>query len=508
MTYDVAIVGYGPVGQVLAGLLGRRGHRVAVVERHRNIYPLPRAVRCDGEVLRTLQRLGVTDGLVPELLPVHEYRWYGADGAPIVTIDIPDHPAGWHDSLFYQPLMEQLLRERVAGMDTVDVLLGVTVDAIDIAGDGARIAGTRADGEPVELNARYLVGADGANSMVRQALGIGRTDLGFSEHWLVVDVRPHDMADFAHLDAASQYCDPTRPVTCVGNGRSYRRWEFMLLPGEQPEDFASVDKAWELLAGFAAPNRFELIRHAVYNFRSLVADTLQVGRAFLAGDAAHVMPPFMGEGMCTGIRDANNLAWKLDLVLRNVAPEALLGTYSEERIPFVHHSIGMSIAMGRVSCELDPKAAAGRDAALRSRAMPPPPPPPQLTGPLVGSGALAGTLAVQPRLARAGAEVWGDDVLGSDFQLVMLAGDPDSCMSPDDRAWFEQIGTVATLDAGVGCHIEDATGEYTRWLDGAGVQAVVVRPDQYVFGTVDSVADSPHLVGALRDSLRTDPVRC
>jgi 2-polyprenyl-6-methoxyphenol hydroxylase-like FAD-dependent oxidoreductase len=504
MTYDVAIVGYGPVGQVLAGLLGMRGHRVVVVERHHDIYPLPRAVRCDGEVLRSLQRLGVADSMEGELLPVDHYRWFGADGEPILTIDIPDNPSGWRDCLFYQPLMEQRLRERVATFDSVEILLGVTVDSIEVHDHVVRLAGAGDDGVAVDVSARYLVGADGANSRVREALGIARSDLGFSEHWLVVDVRPHDMADFAHLETASQYCDPTRPVTCVGNGRSYRRWEFMLLPGEAPEDFTSVDRVWELLEGVTSPDRVDLIRHAVYNFRSLVAQTLQVGPVFLAGDSAHVMPPFMGEGMCTGVRDANNLAWKLDLVLRGVAPDALLSTYTAERVPFIHHSIAMSVEMGKVSCELDPAAAAGRDAAMRSGTAPPPPPPAPLTGPLVGVGPLAGVLAVQPRLRHLDADVWGDDVLGVGFQLLFRSGDPAAILSSDDIAWFEQIGTIATFDAGVGDCLHDATGVFSRWLEDASASVVLVRPDHYVFDTAASVADGPQLVQALRAALTTD----
>lgn len=498
MTFDVAIVGYGPVGQVLAGLLGLRGHRVVVIERHRDIYPLPRAVRCEGEVLRSLQRLSVAERIRPELLAVQHYRWFGADGDPILTIDIPEHPSGWSDSLFYQPLMERELRARVATMGSVEVLLGVTVDAIEVGADGVRITGAGDDGAPVNVDARFLVGADGANSTVRDAVGVERVDLGFSEHWLVVDVRPHDMADFAHLESASQYCDPVRPVTCVGNGRSHRRWEFMLLPGESPSDFASADRAWELLAGVVDPDRVELVRHAVYNFRSLVAETLQVGRVFLAGDAAHVMPPFMGEGMCSGVRDVNNLAWKLDLVLRGLAADDLLATYTAERTPFVHHSIGMSIAMGKVSCELDAVAAAGRDQAMRTGAAPPPPPPEPLTGPLVGPGALAGTLAVQPRLVRDGEPVWGDEVLGDGFQLVLRSGDPADLLDAHQLAWFAEVGTVATLDAGVGGHLVDADGRFTGWLDAAGAGAVLVRPDHYVYGTA-----AAHAVPTLVDVLRT-----
>jgi hypothetical protein len=380
-------------------------------------------------------------------------------------------------------------------------MLGVTVETVSQNDGSVTVVGTDDHGAPVSVEARYLVGADGANSVVRAASGIGQTDLGFSEHWLVVDVRPHDMADFAHLETASQICDPRRPVTVVGNGRNHRRWEFMLLPGERPEDFAAPDRVWELLAGVAGPDRVELVRHAVYNFRSLVAERLQHGRMFLAGDAAHVMPPFMGEGMCTGIRDANNLAWKLDLALTGRADAAMLDSYTPERMPFVFHSIGMSMEMGKVSCELNPAAAAGRDQAMRTGEAPPPPPPPILTGPLVGPGTLAGMISVQPTVRVDGENVHGDAVCGDGFQLILAARDPADLIGSEDRDWFATIGTMSTFDETVTGHLIDADCRFTGWLADAGAAAVLIRPDQYVADSVTDAADVAALVRDLREQL-------
>jgi 2-polyprenyl-6-methoxyphenol hydroxylase-like FAD-dependent oxidoreductase len=499
--FDVAIVGYGPVGQVLAGLLGRQGHRVVVLERHREIYPLPRAVRCDGEVLRTLQRLGVADAIAHELLPVERYVWFGADGDPILTIQIPQHPSGYPDCLFHQPTLETELRRRVAQMPEVTVMLGTTVTAVSPRDGSVTVTVTDDSGASVSVEARYLVGADGANSVVRTESGIGQTDLGFSEHWLVVDVRPHDMADFAHLETASQLCDPRRPTTVVGNGRNHRRWEFMLLPGERPEDFAAPERVWELLAGVTTPDRVELVRHAVYNFRSLVAERLQHGRVFLAGDAAHVMPPFMGEGMCSGIRDANNLAWKLDLTLTGRTDESVLDSYTAERMPFVFHSIGVSMEMGKVSCELNPAAAAGRDQAMRTGEALPPPPPPIMSGPLAGTGALAGTISTQPTLLVDAEHVHGDAVLGDGFQLILATGDPAALIEASDRDWFAAIGTAATFDRAVAGHLVDADGRFTNWLASGGAAVVLIRPDQYVAASASDAADAAKLVADLRTRL-------
>jgi 2-polyprenyl-6-methoxyphenol hydroxylase-like FAD-dependent oxidoreductase len=504
--YDVAIVGYGPVGQVLAALLGQQGHRVVVLERHHNIYPLPRAVRMDGEVLRILQNLGVTNDIAHELLPVPKYTWFGADGDPIMVIDIPPHPSGWPDVLFHQPTVEAALRARVSDIANVDVKLGWMVERVSQTESSVTISATSDGGEAATVQARYVVGADGANSVVRHAAGIGQADLGFSEFWLVVDIRPFDMADFDHLPAACQVCDPKRPVTIVGNGTHHRRWEFMLLPGETPEDFADPARVWELLGDVTGPDRAELVRHAVYNFRSLIAETLQAGRIFLAGDAAHVMPPFMGEGMCTGIRDANNLAWKLDLALRNLASPDVLVSYAPERLPFVHYSVNLSVEMGKVSCLLDPQAAAGRDEAMRSMMALPPPSPPRMSGTGISADPadeLAGTLSVQGTLRDAdGVNRRADEVLGSGFNLILRSGDPQTLADADTLAWFASVGgTTATLDSAVAGHITDADGRLMAWLESSDVAVVLSRPDQYVFASSNDNGDVAALLNQLRRSL-------
>ncbi len=503
--YDVAIVGYGPVGQTLAALLGRCGHRVAVIERHHDIYPLPRAVRADGEVLRVMQNLGVIDEIAHELLPVSQYTWFGADGRPILEIQIPPHSSGWPDVLFHQPTLELALRARVAREDSVDVLLGWAVESVSQTADTVSITATSDRGQSATIRAQYVIGADGANSIVRRAVGIPQVDLGFSENWLVVDIRPHDMADFNHLPTACQMCDPKRPVTIVGNGTRHRRWEFMLLPGETPDDWADPGRIWEMLGDATGPDRAELVRHAVYNFRSLIADSLQVGRVFLAGDAAHVMPPFMGEGMCTGIRDANNLAWKLDLVLRDLGPTTLLETYTPERLPFVHHAVHVSVEMGKVSCLLDPMAAAGRDEAMRSAAGAPPPPPPRLGGPLSNANRddpLAGTLSVQGTLRGADGATRRADELLPGFVLLLRTGTVAGVAALTTLDWFTSIGgRFATLDPESDGRLDDADGRLTGWLDDHGAAGVLYRPDQYVFGSADDRSAVAELLEQLHAAL-------
>ena len=312
---DVAIVGYGPVGQALAALLGAAGHRVAAFERHDEIYRLPRAVHLDHEIRRLLQRLGVADAVAGDMLATSEYHWLGADGEPLMTLTAPvPAVSGWEsDYLFFQPALEAELDTCARRHDSVSVERGWTAESVAQDAGGATLA-LRRGGETRAVRARWVVGADGANSVVREALGIGRRDLGFRERWFVVDVEPADMTAL-DLPAGCQWCDPRRPTTHVQSGRRHRRWEFMLLPGERAEDFTE-ERAWELLAPWFAPGDGRLTRCAVYEFRSMLADGLRDERALVIGDAAHLTPPFLGQGLCAGLRDAVNLAWKLDLVLR------------------------------------------------------------------------------------------------------------------------------------------------------------------------------------------------
>jgi 2-polyprenyl-6-methoxyphenol hydroxylase-like FAD-dependent oxidoreductase len=404
---DVIVVGYGPVGQTIAALLAREGHRVAVYERFADVYGLPRAIHFDDEVMRVWQALGVVDDIVGDLLPVPKYTWLGADGEEIVAITSPSPgPSGWEPSyLFFQPYLEDALVRAVAAQPTATVHRGWLAEHLHQAGDHVAVTLRRvreaASGqllptdETTTVRARYVIGADGANSRVREAAGVDFEDLGFRERWLTLDVRPHDVEALSHIPAPCQWCHPARPHMHTRNGRSHRRWEFMLLPGETAEDFRDEARIWELLAPWMTADDGTIVRHAVYEFRARLAETMRDGRVLLAGDAAHTMPPFLGQGLCSGVRDAANLAWRLDLILRDVAPDALLDSYTEERRPHNEWIVRLSTEMGRVSCVLDPAAAAERDAALRAADPPPPLALRSLEEGLVAAGRpLAGARAV------------------------------------------------------------------------------------------------------------------
>jgi 2-polyprenyl-6-methoxyphenol hydroxylase-like FAD-dependent oxidoreductase len=504
---DVAIVGGGPTGLLLAILLAQRGRSVVVIERFPAPYPLPRAVHFDHEVARILQSAGVARGRAGLTQGAPIYEWRNAAGEVLLRFGREREAglSGWPDSnMCHQPRLEAALERRARSFAQVQVLRGFDVHALHEA-EGAVHLGARSErGERLEVRARYAVGCDGANSFVRQALGIAWHDLGFAYDWLVVDVVPHETRVWSPLNW--QLCDPMRPTTLVSGGPGRRRWEFMRLPHEKLEEMNSAETAWKLLAPWnISPNNATLERHAVYTFRGCYAESWRRGRVLLAGDAAHLMPPFAGQGMCSGMRDAANLAWKLDVALRDAASDALLGSYETERAPHVRGAIDFSIGLGRVICIADPHEAAARDArmvpAAKSAGLTTPTASPKIgPGCWVEGNAGAGELFLQARVvrdSRGGAAELFDDAVGSGFALVSPHDDPARALSPEQRAWFASLGGVC-VHVGADSSLRDVDGAYARWFAARSCEVALQRPDFAVFGTAKEVAGG----GALVDSLR------
>ena len=515
-TLDVAIVGYGPVGQTLAILLGRMGYNVAVYERWKTLYPLPRAVFYDHEIRRAFRLMGLGEKLDEISQPSSCYQWFNADWKVLVEIDwsaesISDGPFGY---LFSQPALEAILDDEAKSIGNVAIHQGYEVLGITQNEEFAelRVRQTALNGEvpgeEQQVRTRYVVGADGANSMVRRELGINWQDLGFQEDWLVVDVQPNPGVELDVPDIG-QWCNPARPTTMVPGGPGFRRWEFMRLPHETLEELQNTDKVWKMLARWVTPETATLVRHAVYQFRSRIAESWHQGRLLIAGDAAHLMPPFMGQGMCSGIRDAWNLSWRLDLILKGTCPDSLLEGYTPERKPQIRAVIDASVEMGKVVCVADPAKAAERDEAFLSGNVPPLPPFPGLVDGLVyktrsglpagpaGSLSVHGNIEVNQRTLRF------DEAFGRGFHLISIGDDPLQALSNEQRTFLDRLGvrSIRLSTDGTPGTCRDVSGKYHDFFRAEGLQAVLVRPDFYIYGGVSQLSELPDLIKALGSGL-------
>jgi 2-polyprenyl-6-methoxyphenol hydroxylase-like FAD-dependent oxidoreductase len=499
-TFDVAVVGYGPVGAALAILLGQQGHRVVVLERHTEPYPLPRAVHYDHEAARILQSCGVAEQCAKIVEPAEVYEFQNADGTALVRFGRRGNGlSGWPlSSMFSQPELEAVLFARVDELPVIDVRRGWPVT--DVVEDGDHIV---VHSDTGVARARYVVGCDGANSTVRQLTGIAMEDRAFFYDWLVVDVVFDEPRVFDPLNV--QICDPARPTTVVSGGPGRRRWEFMALPGETVEGLNEESTAWRLLEPFdARPDNARLEKHAVYRFQARWVEEWRRGRVLLAGDAAHQTPPFAGQGLCAGLRDAANLAWKLDLVLRDLAPDGVLDAYGLERGPNMRAVIDLAIAMGKLICAADPDEAAARDAAFIAAddggLTDVPPFPPITDGVVLAGSPCAGELFLQAEVEADGRRVRFDDAVGAGWRLVTAA---EPALDGELAAWFAEMGgAVVAFGSGDGSP-RDVDGAYAKWFEDHGVVAALQRPDFSLFGTAVAAGDAPDLLASLRSALRS-----
>jgi 3-(3-hydroxy-phenyl)propionate hydroxylase len=446
--YDVAIVGFGPTGATLANLLGLCGARVAVFEREAGLNPLPRAVHFDGEVMRVFETCGLASALLPRIRPSGGMRHVNTAG----TIMIERRPAtatgphGWANNyLFHHPHLEEALRAGARRFPGVAVFQPEEVCSLSQHEDRVALRTGRRT-----IHARYAVGCDGARSIVRQAMGSDHHDLGLHQPWLVVDVLLE--REVALPEQTVQYCNPARPITFVKVGGRRRRWEIMLMPGDDPATMTEPATVWRLLAPWLAPGDATLERGAVYTFHSLVARRWRDRRLFIAGDSAHQTPPFLGQGMCSGIRDAANLAWKL-------AEGRFLDTYQSEREPHVRVFIDEALRLGNIIQTTDPSVAAARDRRFAESGKE------EMVNlsPALGPGVHSdGRIHPQPVLPD-GRRL--DDAIGG-YRFAVLS--PEAPALPEGFAWIPHP------------------------------HRTVLRPDRYVYGTARNARELEGLLKGLR----------
>lgn len=512
---DVAVVGYGPVGMAAAALMAQAGHSVIVLERYSSVYSLPRAAIFDDETMRTLDKLGLAEGLLPTLHVQRNYEWVNGSGELLLEHSFsPNGKSGWAEwYMMYQPYLERDLDRACRATGRVEVRYDCPVHAVAQDEHGVTVHVGADDGTVSAVRARYVLACDGGNSTVRRFLGVDQDDYGFSEPWMVCDFA-FTRAD-VDVPTARQVGDPAQPVSIISLGPDHHRFSFMLDSEEQFTAERDPAKVWARVSEFLSPDDAELIRVATYTFQSRIAHRWRAGRVLLVGDAAHQMPPFLGQGMCSGIRDAQNLAFKLDLVLRGRGGGDLLDTYQTEREPHVRAVVEKAIELGRIQALRDPVRAAERDARLlAARAANEEPQK------MVFPGLIDGLLSPRETLGRGELFVQGDvdagagpgrfDEIAGRGTVLLLTRAARAAVDADGGAErLHAAGViVVTIGGDVACGVSvrddelvDVEGTYGRWFTEHGACAVAVRPDFYVYGTAVDDATTAALVAEVEADL-------
>lgn len=501
MDYDLIIVGMGPVGAMAANLAGLWGLKTLVLDKAESVYENPRAMGFDHEVMRAFANIGLGEAIAPYVMPYRASHYLTNQSQLIKRIDAakPPHTLGWAPNyVFSQPPVERELRANIAAFAQVTVELGSEVLAIESQGELAQVQICDRNGKSRTVSAGYVLACDGGTSPTRAGLKLRMEDLVFDEPWLVVDVLLKEGAGESLPSTNVQYCEVERPCTyVVGPGR-HRRWEFMINPGEAPADIARPESIKHLISRWLDAEAYDIWRASTYRFHALVLQQWRSERIFFLGDAAHMTPPFLAQGMCQGIRDAMNLIWKLALVRRGHAGPGLLDSYQQERIPHVRQTTQVAKEFGLIICERDPLKAAERDAQLLQGMSGTPDGTirqsliPGLTEGLIDDQAPAGELFPQPLvIGRDGTQGLLDAFTGQSLRLVIAA-------DLDTRALLEQLhlrlegsqlpfklvrlSAERPTPADDGDSYHELDGILAQWMAERDCKVVLVRPDHYVFG--------------------------
>jgi len=536
---DVLVVGAGPCGITMANLLGTYGIRCLVIDRSPSVLEFPRAVGIDDESLRTFQAVQIVHDVLADTLQNTAIRYHTSWGRCFAHVKPSAKPFGWpRRNLFLQPLLEATLRKGAARFATVDLRLGCELETLVQDDEGVRADVRMSTGEVVAVRAHYLVGADGGRSTVRAAVGLELTGATAPAKWLVVDVADDE------LDApySAVYCHSTRPVLVVPLPYRHRRFEFLLQPDDDEQAVVQPEHVMGLLAPrYGKTPLPTIVSSRVYLHHSRVAESFQRGRVFLAGDAAHLQPPFFGQGMNSGIRDATNLAWKLAAVVDGHASARLLDSYDQERRG---HAAQMVRFATRIGAMYQPKNIVTerlRDVAFRILHLIPggqeyilqmkyKPMPRYTTGCVVRTTPdralddLIGRMFMQPMVETTDRRVAKlDDVIGTWFAVIGVHLDPASGLDPSTLAWWRSLGARfvrveaprsgplpgprdgATQSSGAGPEattvVEDVDGAFRDWLlTNPSAEIVVLRPDRYVAAITDR-AHLPAVTSELRELL-------
>lgn len=508
--HDVIVVGYGPVGQMAAVLLGQAGHKVAAVERHAQMYGLSRAGHIDDEIMRLLDRVGAGQEFREDAVEweLYDMRNKAFGGDLLMSLDWSvTGPHGYRSHwIFYQNNLELALNRQVEATGNVDV--SFSTELIDFTQDSEGVtAHVRhcETGQERTIRAKYMLAADGANSFVRSALDIKTVEGHVGPNQLVIDTVQKRPLKFEFDNG--QFADPEAPGCLFQLGKQHRRWEFTLREDEDPADY-TIDTVWERLRPWVGPEDVEVLRRPIYRFRESMTQEWRRDRIFLIGDAAHTLWPFAGEGMCNGLRDAACITWRLDLVLSGLASPQVFDTYQGDRQPNMQGWTDYSREIGLPCIIMDKDAAAARDQFLLAvqqdpSLMPPVTVPPGPTAFSREGDPTAGLTAVQGQVRSADSEGLLDDVAGRGFQFITNRQDVADALTDADRATLQRIraSIIVIGQPGSGAPYEDVNGTYTSWFNSLGRAAVLARPDYYLFGSAGDAAEVPTLVESLRTAL-------